>query len=110
MASDPEVDPITAAEVARALGIRVYTIGAGIETQLDVESLQRIADITDGLYFRTEDTAGLRQIYDQINQLEKTEIEIRVFQKYEELMAWLLVPAIVLLVAYRRSARYAVYR
>lgn len=110
------IDPLTATEAAKALGIKVYTIGMGRtglvpvprkdlfgerliyqESQIDEATLMQIAEKTGGLYFRAENTEGLRQIYEQINELEKSEIEIRVFRQYTELAAWLLVPAFVLL-------------
>ncbi|MCA9980954.1 MAG: VWA domain-containing protein [Anaerolineales bacterium] len=113
-----EIDPITAAEAARALGIRVYTIGAGrpgmvpvpqdtifgeqvvmMPSEIDEATLQQIADITGGQYFRAENTAGLQQVYDAINQLEKSEVEIKVFAQYNELAAWLILPALLLLAA-----------
>ncbi len=110
-----QIDPLTAAEAAKALGIKVYTIGAGrtgivpvpqqtlfgervvmVESELDEETLWQIADTTGGLYFRAEDTAGLRQIYEEINSLEKSDVEIRTFNRYEELAPWLLWPAFLL--------------
>jgi Ca-activated chloride channel family protein len=113
-----QIDPLTAAEAAKALGIKVYTIGAATpgrvpvpvqnmfggtdivyqESELDEATLQQIADLTGGKYFRAEDTAGLMAIYDEINQLEKSQIEIEVFNQYIELMAIFLTPAFVLLV------------
>ncbi|MEM7532972.1 MAG: VWA domain-containing protein [Chloroflexota bacterium] len=112
-----QIDPLTAGEAAKALGIRVYTIGAGrpgqvpmpqntlfgqrivmVESVLDEETLQQIADMTGGLFFRAEDTAGLQQVYDEINELEKSEIEVRTFSRYEELAWWLLLPAFGLMV------------
>jgi Ca-activated chloride channel family protein len=113
-----EIDPLTAAEAAEALGIRVYTIGMGRpgqvpvpvvnifgreeivyqESALDEATLQEIADITGGRYFRAEDTAGLKQIYDEIDNLEKSQIEVERFTRYQELLGWLLVPALGLVV------------
>ncbi len=112
-----EIDPITAAEAAAALGIKVYTIGAGRpgqvpfpmpgmfgqpqvvyqESEIDEETLRRIADLTGGLYFRAEDSAGLAEIYQQINSLEKSRVEVRSFSRYRELAGWLLAPALALL-------------
>jgi Ca-activated chloride channel family protein len=114
-----QVDPFTAAEAAKALGIRVYTVGAGRpgqvpvpvpgpfggtqvvyqESALDEDTLRQVADITGGRYFRATDTAGLRAIYDEINQLEKSAVEVEVFNRYQELISWLLLPAAILLVA-----------
>lgn len=112
-----QIDPLTAAEAARALDIKVYTIGAakpgrvpvpveGIfggtqityqESVLDEATLQQVADITGGQYYRAEDTAGLEAIYDEINNLEKSQIEIQVFNQYTELAALFLLPALLLL-------------
>jgi Ca-activated chloride channel family protein len=112
-----QVDPLTAAEAAKALGIKIYTIGAGRpgevpvpvpsifggtkvsyqESVLDEATLQQVADITGGKYFRAQDTSGLKAIYDEINQLEKSQVEVQVFNQYHELLAWLLIPALVLL-------------
>jgi Ca-activated chloride channel family protein len=113
-----EIDPLTAAQAAETLGIKVYTIGMGRpgqvpvpvtdtfgrerisyqESQLDEASLQEIAEITGGLFFRAEDTAGLREIYDEIDSLEKSQVEVERFTRYQELMAWLLLPALGLVV------------
>ena len=113
-----QIDPLTAAEAAKALGIKVYTIGAARpgqvpvpvqtllggtdvvyqESVLDEEILQQVADITGGKYYRAEDTAGLRAIYDEINQLEKSEVEVQVFNHYTELAGYLLVPALLILI------------
>jgi Ca-activated chloride channel family protein len=112
-----QVDPLTAAEAAKALGIKIYTIGAGRpgevpvpvpsifggtkvayqESVLDEATLQQVADITGGKYFRAQDTSGLKAIYDEINQLEKSQVEVQVFNQYHELLTWLLIPALGLL-------------
>ena len=114
-----QVDPFTAAEAAKALGIRVYTVGAGRpgqvpvpvpspfggtqivyqESALDEDMLRQVADITGGRYYRATDTAGLKAIYDEINELEKSAVEVQVFNRYQELISWVLVPALILLVA-----------
>ena len=96
----------------------MYTIGAGrpglvpvpIQTpfgeriasrpsDLDEDTLRQIATATGGQYYRASDTDGLRQIYDEINTLEKSEVEVRSFTRYQELAIWLLGPAIFLLLA-----------
>ena len=104
-----QLDPITVATAAEALDIKLYTIGVGTnqrgasgavtaeESPLDEETLQEIADITDAKYYRATDTAGLRDIYSDINALEKTEVEVLVFTRYREVLAWLLVPALFLI-------------
>ena len=114
-----EIDPLTAAQAVEALGIKVYTIGMGRpgqvpvpvedifgreqivyqESELDEATLQEIADTTGGRYFRAEDTRGLKQIYDEIDSLEKSQIEVERFTRYQELMAWLLIPALGLVVS-----------
>jgi Ca-activated chloride channel family protein len=113
-----QIDPLTAAEAAKTLGIKVYTIGMGrpgqvpvpqqtlfgeqvvlAESQVDEATLQQIADTTGGKFFRAYDTQELVQVYDEINRLEKSDIEFQTFHRYQELAAWLLVPAILLLLA-----------
>ena len=104
-----QLDPVTVATAAEALDIKLYTIGVGInqpgaagaraveESPLDEETLREIADITDAQYYRATDTEGLREIYDEINALEKTEVEVLVFTRYREVLAWFLVPALLLI-------------
>jgi Ca-activated chloride channel family protein len=123
-----QIDPLTAAEAARALGIKVYTIGAakpGLvpvpvdtmfgtdivyqESILDEATLQQVADLTGAQYYRARDTQGLQAIYDEINQLEKSQVEVEVFNQYQELVGWLLVPAILLLLA-ELVLRYTAFR
>lgn len=114
-----EIDPLTAAEAARALGIKVYTVGMGRpgpvpvpvsdmfgreqvvmqESSLDEAVLQAIAERTGGRYYRAEDSAGLRQIYDEISALEQSEVEIETFTSVRELMALALLPGVLLLLA-----------
>ncbi len=108
-----QVDPMTAAEISKALDIKVYTIGAARpgpaplpfpdgrieyrDSEIDEETLREIADLTGGLYFRAEDTRGLQEIYDTINELERSTIEVRTFTRYEELAIWFILPAALLL-------------
>ncbi len=110
-----DLDPITVATAAEALDIKVYTIGVGRRSRnadqqlgpfggslaiqpapLDEETLRQIAAITNAKYYRATDTEGLRGIYEEINTLEKSEIEILHFTSYRELAAWFLVPALLL--------------
>lgn len=112
-----DLDPITVATAAEALDIKVYTIGVGTrnrsaasqlgpfgagvvmqESPLDEETLQQIAAITNAKFYRATDTEGLRGIYDEINALEKSEVEVLHFTSHQELAAWFLVPALALLV------------
>lgn len=112
-----EIDPLTAAEAAQTLGIKLYTIGMGKEGQvpvpvtdifgrtqiryqesvLDEEMLRQIAESTGGKFYRAEDIAGLEQVYAEINELEKSEIEVQSFATYRELALYLLAPALLLL-------------
>lgn len=114
-----QIDPVTAAEAAESLGIKVYTIGMGHpgqvpvpvrdafgreqivyqESTLDEATLQEIAETTGGRYFRAEDVSGLKQVYDEINTLEQTHIEFESYTRYQELAVWLLLPVLVLLLA-----------
>ncbi len=108
--------PIKAAEVAQTFGIKVYTIGAGArgqapflvdtlfgkqvqyaEVDIDEPTLREIARTTHGAYFRAEDGKGLESVYAQIDQLEKTEIEIKSYMEYNERFGWFVIPALVLL-------------
>ena len=111
-----EVDPLTAAAAAETLGIRVYTIGMGQpgglssglsgvtggafgfrRFNIDEAMLREIADRTNGKYFLATDTDGLRSIYEEINTLEKSEIEVAVYTQHQELAPWLLIPGVALL-------------
>ncbi len=111
------IDPVTAAELAKTFGIKAYTIGVGrgglvpfpvndplfgkryvqANVEIDEMTLKRIADITGGLFFRARDTQSLAQIYEKINQLEKTEIKVKEYRSYEELFHYVLIPALALL-------------
>ena len=110
------IDPITAAKAAHALGVKIYTIGAGREenprfpiegffgkqyirqsSPIDEETLKKIAGIGDGQYFRATSPEGLSRIYDEIGELEKTRIETREYVDYTELAQGLVVPAFLLL-------------
>jgi Ca-activated chloride channel family protein len=109
-----QIDPLTAAEIAKALDIRVYTIGAARpgpaalpfpdgrieyrDSEIDEETLKEIAEVTGGLYFRAEDEAGLQEIYDTINELERSQVEVRTFTRYTELAIWFILSAVGLLV------------
>lgn len=99
-----EIGPVTAAQMAEALGIRVYTIGAGsqgtarvpvqdplggvryanMRVDIDEPTLQSVAELTGGRYFRATDTESLQQIYSEIDELERTEIEVENFTQFEE--------------------------
>ncbi len=113
-----KIDPLAAAEAARATGVRVYTIGAGsrgpvpyptmdlfgrrvyqsVQIDIDEDTLKKIAESTGGQYFRATDTESLKAIYDQIDKLEKVKIEEQGYRQYEEYFdKFLLVALLVLL-------------
>ena len=98
-----EIAPVTAAEIAKTFGIRVYTVGVGsqgtapypvqtpygiqlrdMEVKIDEETLQEIAQITEGRYFRATSNTKLEEIYLEIDQLEKSKIEVREFSRKSE--------------------------
>jgi len=110
-----KVQPETAAEIARTFGIKVYTIGVGVEgkspflvdtlfgknyvyekVDLDEETLKKIADVTGGLYFRATTTSSLEEIYERIDRMEKTEARIKEYTEYEELFHWFALPGLLL--------------
>jgi len=104
-----ELDPLTAADLAAKFNIKIYTIGAGtnqdvsfipgrgyIRNEIDEETLKSISKRTNGQYYRATNLSGLKQIYNTIDTLEKTEIEIKEFTQYKELFGWFLIPALIL--------------
>jgi len=112
-----KLSPLTAAEAASALNIKIYTIGAGskgmvpyptkdmfgntvysrVKIEIDENTLKKIADKTDARYYRATDTESLRNIYDEIDELEKTLIEEKGYTEYKELFHLFLIPALLLL-------------
>lgn len=112
-----QISPATAAEIARDLGIKVYTIGVGsrgsapypaidmfgnetmvmAEVEIDEALLCRIATLTGGEYFRAVDDNALAEIYERINTLEKSEVQVTNYTSYEELYMLWLVAALLLL-------------
>jgi len=113
-----EVDPVSAAEIAKAFGIRIYTIGVGtrgeapyplqtpfgmryqmVPVEIDEVMLTKIANITDGQYFRATNNRALQEIYDKIDKLEKTKIEITSYKNAsEKYHSWLWAGLLLLLV------------
>ena len=102
------VDPQTAAEVARAMKVRVYTIGVGTDAGgggpfgrggdgVDEASLKKIADTTKGRYFRATDERALKGVYQEIDRLEKSKVESTQFDNFNDLAPWLVIPAVALL-------------
>jgi Ca-activated chloride channel family protein len=112
-----KVPPMTAAESAKALGYRVYTIGAGtrgtapypqidrfgrrvyvnMPVDVDEDTLTRVAEATGGRFFRATDTESLRKIYAEIDQLETTSQEGLQYLDYDELYVWLALAALLIL-------------
>ncbi|MBT3354084.1 MAG: VWA domain-containing protein [Candidatus Scalindua sp.] len=108
------IDPLTAAELSKTFGMKIYTVGAGtkglapypvknlfglktyrsIQIDIDEEGLTEIAKITGGKYFRATDTASLKEVYRQIDSLEKTKMEEAKYTEYSELFIYLLIPAL----------------
>jgi Ca-activated chloride channel family protein len=98
-----EIDPLTAAQIAQTFSIRVYTIAVGtigeapfpvqtpfgtryqnVPVDVDEKTLQKIAEITGGQYFRATNNRSLRAIYDEIDEMEKTRIEVKAYKAYTE--------------------------
>jgi len=99
-----EIDPITAAQISQSYGIRVYTVGVGtigeapypvqtpfgiryqmVPVEIDEKVLHQVAEMTEGKYFRATDNKKLRSIYQEIDRLEKTRVEVRSYRRYTEL-------------------------
>ena len=125
-----QISPIMAAEIARDLGIKVYTIGVGsrdkapmpaqdmfgnityvmADVEIDEELLRDIASKTSGQYFRANDNEALRSIYQQINELEKSKVQVTNYTSYEEHFAYWLLLSLLLLAAEFIIARIVLNR
>jgi Ca-activated chloride channel family protein len=111
-----KVPPLTAAEAAQALGVKTYTIGVGtrgtapmpqyifgqkhyvqVPVDIDEKTLHEISSKTGGKYFRADNADALRKIYDEIDKLEKTEVEVKKYVNVKELFHWLVLPGMGLL-------------
>ena len=105
--------PRTAAEIADTYDIKIYTIGVGTEGEvpflvdtlfgkkyvyqrvdLDESTLKEIAKTTGGTYFKATNTKALEEIYSQIDELEKTKVEVKEYMEYQELFHWFLLPGL----------------
>lgn len=106
------MDPLTAAEIAKKFGIRVYTIGVGskgmapypfqtpfgiqfqnVPVEIDEALLEQVAEMTGGKYFRATDNNKLRNIYAEIDKLEKSKIDVTRYNKSRDeyiLIAWIV--------------------
>lgn len=107
-----KVPPLTAAEAAQTLSMKVYTIGVGtrgmapfpqtdrygrksygqIPVDIDEDTLKAIAAKTGGKYYRADSTDTLRHIYDEIDQFEKTEVDVKKYLRVKELFQWAMYP------------------
>ena len=107
-----QIDPVSGARLAQALGIKVHTIGVGtegeapypvddpilgrryinVQADIDEETLQGIAEATGGRYFRATDAQALQQIFATIDRMERTEIKVRGYTRHAEQFAWFLYP------------------
>ena len=114
-----KVAPLTVAEAAQKLGVKVYTIGVGTRGEapmprgrnpftgevvyqmtpvdIDEDTLQKIADMTGGKYYRADNAQRFQAIYAEIDKLEKTEADVKKFSHHDELFAWLITPGLGLL-------------
>ena len=98
-----DISPLTAAEIAKSFGIRVYTIGVGtnglapypyptaagvqyinMPVEIDESTLSKIAETTDGSYFRATSTSKLKEVYHEIDKLEKTKLNVKAYSKRQE--------------------------
>jgi Ca-activated chloride channel homolog len=112
-----KISPVAAAEAAKALGVKIYTIGVGVrgmapipvkdeagnthlimdKVDVDETTLEAVAGETGGTFYRATDTDSLQKIYEQINRLEKTAQTVQKFEHYEELYSWALIPSAAIL-------------
>ena len=112
-----DISPMTAAQIAQSMGIRVYTIGVGtnkvapypmpvaggtqyvnIPVEIDSKTLREIAQLTDGNFYRATNNKQLQQIYNDIDKLEKTKMDVKKFSKwYEAYQPFALVAFVLLL-------------
>ncbi|HWF18817.1 MAG TPA: VWA domain-containing protein, partial [Verrucomicrobiae bacterium] len=109
-----KIPPLTAAEAAQALGVKVYTIGVGtrgeariqqmdifgnrhyvkIPVDVDEDTLTKIANMNGGKYYRADSSATLNKIYNDIDRLEKTDVEVKKYTQYNELFSWVILPGL----------------
>jgi Ca-activated chloride channel family protein len=112
-----KIPPLTAAEAAQALGVKVYTIGVGtrgeahmtvmdqfgqphreqIPVDVDENTLKTIAKMTSAKYYRADSSDTLNKIYDDIDRLEKTDVEVKKYTQFQELFPWAIISGTVVL-------------
>ena len=107
-----DISPLTAAEMAKSFGIRVYTIGVGtngtapypypvgstvqyvnVPVEIDEKTLTQIAGITEGNYFRATSNSKLKEVYEEIDKLEKTKLNVKQYSKRQEEYQWFALAA-----------------
>ena len=107
-----DISPLTAAEIAKSFGIRVYTIGVGtngmapypypvgntvqyvsMPVEIDEKTLTEIAGTTDGNYFRATSNSKLKEVYEEIDKLEKTKLNVKEYSKRDEEYHWFALAA-----------------
>ena len=122
------VNPMTAAEIAKKMGVKIYTIGVGkegivrmpvqtqlglvytrIKTEIDEKTLREIADRTGGLYFRAQSENTLKQIYHKIDELEKTRLKVDIYMNYHDWFPFFLTAALILY-GFERLMFYSYFR
>jgi len=124
-----KIERMTAAEAAQTLNVKVYTIGVGTRgmgkvpvfmggrkvgyrpqpVDIDEDTLQKIANMTKGKYYRADNSEKFKSIYAEIDKLEKTEAEVKKFAHHQELFAWLISPGLALLLL-ETLLRHTVFR
>jgi Ca-activated chloride channel family protein len=112
-----KISPLAAAEAAKAMGVKIYTIGVGVrgyapipvrdaagntqviraKVDVDEKTLQAVAEGTGGKFYRATDTDSLQKIYEEINRFEKTAQTVQKFERTEELYPWVLIPSLAML-------------
>jgi len=120
-----QIDPLSGARLAQALGIKVHTIGVGtegeapypiddpilgrryinVQADIDEETLQQIAAATGGQYFRATDSQALKQIFSTIDRMERTDLKVRGYTRHTEQFAWFLYPGALLILLELALAR-----
>jgi Ca-activated chloride channel family protein len=122
------IAPLSAAEIAKIYGIRIYTIGVGtmgfapypvqtpfgiqyqnMEVKIDEDLLRKVANMTEGKYFRATDNTRLKEVYQEIDQLEKSKIDVTEFRKKKEEYLNLAIFALILL-ALESVSRLTLFR
>jgi Ca-activated chloride channel family protein len=112
-----KISPLAAAEAAKAMGVKIYTIGVGVrgmapipvrdeagrmhlimdKVDVDEKTLTTVAEETGGTFYRATDTDSLQRIYGQINRLETTAQTVQKFEHYDELYSWAVIPSVAIL-------------